>query len=176
MPALIWGTGVGCEENYQRDFHDLFSRVEPYLHNAPIYRQAWTQTAPASNGPVKNSTPKVFTKLNPPPLKYQWNRPGSPSDRRATRARAPHNPPMRGGPEQGGSRGALDAVIRHDGRPRDSTAPVLQPAIKTGTTLSRQHWRSLGMRTCRWDTPARGHQTESSGSAIIKIAEPLGGL
>ena len=101
MPALIWGTGVGCEEeNYQREFHDLFSRVEPCLHNAPIYRQAWTQTAPASNGPVKLGTPKVFTKLNPS-LKYWWNGPGSPSDHRATRARAPHDPSMRGGYEQG---------------------------------------------------------------------------
>ena len=88
------------EENYQTDFHDLFFHVESCLHNVPIYRQEWTRMAPAPNGPVKRSTPKVFTKLNPS-LKCRWNGPGSPSDRRATRARAPHDPPMRGGPEQG---------------------------------------------------------------------------
>ena len=61
MPTLIWRTGVGCEEeNYHRDFHNLFSCVEPCIHDTPIYKQPWTRTAPALSGPAKRGTPKAL--------------------------------------------------------------------------------------------------------------------
>ena len=118
-----------------------FTCVEPCIHNTPIYRQTGTQTAPAPNGSVKQGTTKVLTKPNSP----LFNAKGLSLARRKAAAplgaRSPHDQPMRGGPEQKGSQGARGAVIRRDGKPRDSAVPALQPAIKTGMTPSRQRWR-----------------------------------
>jgi hypothetical protein len=103
-PTLIWRTGVGCEEeNYQRDFHDPFTCVEPCIHNTPIYRQTWALTVPAVSGPAKRGTPKALTEPNP-----LLNADGTAPARRATTAplgaRSLHDPPMGGGPERGKTR------------------------------------------------------------------------
>ena len=174
MPALIWGAGVGCEEeNYQRDFHDPFSCVEPCLHNAPIYRQTWTRTAPAPNRPVKHGTPKVFTKPNPS-LKHWWNGHSSPSDRRTTRGTSATQPTNEGRARAGGK----------PRRPRRADMTRRQASRFHGTRASAGHQdrhdsvTPAVIRRERADgTPRPGViKTESSGSVITKITEPLGGL
>ena len=72
------------EENYQRDFHDSFSCVEPCIHNTSIYRQTWAQTAPALSGSAKTGHTKG-PHLTEPPLEYRRDGASTPSNRRATR-------------------------------------------------------------------------------------------
>jgi len=102
VPTHIWRTGVGYEEeNYQRDFHDPLSCVEPCIHNTSIYRQTRAQTAPALNGPAKTGHTKG-PHLTEPPLEYRRDGAISPSNRCATRGTIAARPTNGRRPRVGG--------------------------------------------------------------------------
>ena len=61
-----------------------FTCVEQCIHNTPIYRQTWAQTAPAFSGPAKMGHTKG-PHLTEPPLECRRDDASSPSNRRATR-------------------------------------------------------------------------------------------
>jgi len=128
------------EENYQRDFHDPLSCVEPCNHIASIYRQMWAQTDPALSGSAKTGHTKG-PHLTEPPLEYRRDGASTPGNRRATRGTIAARPANRRRLERG-KRGVRGIAIRRDDRPRDSTAPVPQSTIKTGQIPSRRHWRT----------------------------------
>jgi len=169
---------VGCEEeNYQKDLHDLLL-LWNLASTTPLFigecghertRQSTGQSKVAHQKSSLSRTP-LFNARSPGPA------------HRATASPLgdlpPCDPPMRSYPQRGGSRCTHGAVTGHVCRPRHSTVPAPQSAIKTDMPPSCQrcHLPKAGARTGRWDAPTRGHQAESSGFVITKITKPLRGL
>ena len=138
-----------------------FTCVEPCIHNTHIYRQTWAQTAPAFSGPAKTGHTKG-PHLTEPPLECQRDGASPPSNRCATRGTIAARPTNGRRPRVGDH----GVAMRRDDRPRDSTALTLQPAIKTGETLSRHHWRTSKAESAgRWmGHPGQGSSRPSSAA------------
>jgi hypothetical protein len=134
----VWGVR---KRTTKRTSMFRFTCVEPCIHNTPIYRQMWAQTAPAFSGPAKTGHTKG-PHLTGPLLNADGMAPAHQAIATPLGARSPHDQPMGSGPKKEGKRGDHGVAMRCDDWPWDSTAPTLRPAIKTGRTPSRHHWHT----------------------------------
>ena len=131
---------MGCdEENYQKDLHDLFL-VWNQASTTPLFigkrgHERTQHPTGRSNVALQKASPGRAPLFNA--------RKSGPAHRVTTaplEELPPYDPPMQRDPQQGRSRSARDAVMGRICRPRDSAVPAPQPATKTGTPSSRQHW------------------------------------
>ena len=166
------------KENYQRDFHDPLSCVEPCIHSTSIYRQTWAQTAPALSGSTKTGHTKG-PHLTEPPLECRRDGASSPRNRRATRGTIAARPTNGRRPRVGGKTRRLrrgNETRRPASGFHSTNAPASHQDRRDPVTPSLAHAESRRRRQVD-GTPRSGViKTEFSGSVIIKITEPLGGL
>ena len=155
-----------------------FTCVEPCIHNTPIYRQTWAQTAQRSAGQPKTGHTKG-PHLTGSPLECRRDGASLPSNRRATRGTIAARPtngrrPRAGGKTRRPRRG--DETRRPASGFHSTNAPAGHQDGRDPVTPSLAHAESRERGQVD-GTPRLGVvKTKFSDSAIIKITEPLGGL